>query len=62
MRLTRHAASLGLAALASPAFAHPGDHSHAESTHFLVEHGVAAGLIALCVIAGAVYVAKRRKG
>ena len=62
MRKTCLAAATGLAALASPALAHVGDHGETGLMHHLGEHGLAAGLIGLAIIAGGVYFARRRKG
>ena len=62
MRRYRLPSAVGLAALATPALAHVGDHAETGFAHHLAEHGVAAGLVALAVVAGAAIIIKRRKG
>lgn len=44
-----------VAGMAAPALAHVGDHGAANSSHWLVEHGLAAAIIATVVIAGVAF-------
>jgi len=60
MRRTSTLLGLGAALLATPAFAHIGDHGNQNVVHFLADHGVAAGLIALSVLAVSVYLIRRK--
>ena len=60
MRKFSFPSAVGLCALATPAFAHPGDHGGESTAHFLSQHGIAAGLVLLALIAGGVVVAKRK--
>ena len=62
MRRYRLPSALGLAALATPALAHVGDHGETGFAHHLAEHGLAAALVATALVAGAVVIARRRKG
>ena len=48
--------------LATPALAHVGDHGEHGVAHFLADHGLAAGIAALAVIAVAVYAVRKMKG
>ncbi len=62
MRRTSLLTGLGATLLASPALAHVGDHGEHGAAHFLAEHGLAASLIALTLMAGfaTLYVMKRK--
>lgn len=60
MRRTSILSGAGAALLASPALAHVGDHGEHGAVHFLADHGIAAGLIALAIVAGAVFIIKRK--
>lgn len=58
MRRTSLLTGLGATLLASPAFAHHGD----QPSHWLVQHGFGVAIAALAVIAGAAFIAMKRKG
>ena len=60
MRLSKPMSAAGLAALATPALAHPGDHGGETALHFLGQHGIAAGLVLLALVAGGVVLMKRK--
>ena len=62
MRRKSILSGLGATLLATPAFAHVGDHGEHGAAHFMAEHGMAAGLAALALVAGftALYVIKRK--
>ena len=62
MRRYRLPSAVGLAALATPALAHVGDHGETGLAHHLAEHGIAAGLVALALIAGVAFLIAKRKG
>ena len=55
------AGAIGLAALASPALAHVGDHGQSGIMHHLAEHGL-AGAMVLGALGVAFVVLKKRKG
>ncbi len=46
--------------IASPVFAHPGDHASADSAHFIVQHGWAIAIVGVALVAGAAYLIKRK--
>ncbi|MEM7729304.1 MAG: hypothetical protein AAF311_08515 [Pseudomonadota bacterium] len=52
----------GAALLATPALAHVGDHGEHGVAHFLADHGFAAGLAALAIIAVGAILLMNRKG
>ena len=63
MRTLRTLGALGLAAIATPALSHAGDHAHSGPAHFIAQHGLAAAMIAgVVVIGGAAFVIAKRKG
>ncbi|MGJ8559796.1 MAG: hypothetical protein ACSHX3_06130 [Litorimonas sp.] len=62
MRRTSTFIGLGATLLATPAFAHVGDHGDQGVAHFLANHGMAAGLIALAILATGTVIVLKRKG
>lgn len=62
MRRKSTLTGLGATLIATPAFAHVGDHGEQGAAHFMAEHGLAAGLAALAIVAafGALYFIKRK--
>lgn len=62
MRRTSTFIGGGLALLATPALADAGAHHGEGLGHFLTQHGLAAGLVALAVIAAGTVIVLKRKG
>ena len=62
MRRTSILTVVGSTMLATPALAHVGDHGEHGAAHFLADHGLAAGLAAIVVLAVAVYAVRKMKG
>jgi hypothetical protein len=62
MRRTSTFIGLGATLLATPAFAHVGDHGDKGVAHFMANHGIAAGLVALAIIGAATVIVFKRKG
>ncbi|MEL7232432.1 MAG: hypothetical protein AAGJ85_07975 [Pseudomonadota bacterium] len=63
MRRTSLVTGLGAALLAAPAFAHHGGHGGNDTSHWLVEHGMAAGLVGLALATAlAAFFMMKRKG
>ena len=60
MRRTSTLMGLGATLLTTPAFAHVGDHGGHRVVHFLADHGVATGLVALSVISAYVCFIRRK--
>ena len=55
------AVTAALSGLATSASAHVGDHSTAHADHFLVDHGLALGAVALVIATAAVaYILKKK--
>lgn len=62
MRRTSTFIGLGATLLATPALAHVGDHGDHGVAHFMANHGLAAGLVLLAVIAAGSVIVLKRKG
>lgn len=62
MRRTSTFIGLGATLLATPALAHVGDHGDHGVAHFMANHGIAAALVALTVIAAGTLIILKRKG
>lgn len=62
MRRTSTFIGGGFTLLATPAFADVGAHHGEGIGHFLTQHGLAAGLVALAVIAAGTVIVLKRKG
>lgn len=62
MRRTSILTVVGSTLLATPAFAHHGGHGGNDAAHFLADHGLAAGLAALAIVAVAIFAIRKMKG